>query len=37
MRPTLPVASLTPTIFFNSDKRFIVSTLMSITERGGIL
>ena len=37
MRPTSPVASLTPTMFFNSYSRFIVSTLMSITLRGGML
>ena len=37
MRPILPVASFTPTIFLNSAQRSMVSTLMSMTERGGIL
>ena len=37
MRSILPVASLTPQMFFSSNSRAIVSTDMSITERGGML
>ena len=33
----LAVASLTPAMFFSSNSRAMVSTLMSITERGGML
>src|ERR1700722_15781221 len=36
-RPTSPVASLTPTMLVSSDSRFIVSTDMSTTLRGGML
>ena len=36
-RSILAVASFTPAMFFSSKSRAIVSTLMSTTERGGML
>ena len=36
-RTMLAVASFTPAMFFSSNSRAMVSTDMSITERGGML